>query len=809
MPFIGMEQAVLGAFLLHDLGWVSRHPLIGLPGCLVGLSLQLMVTRAVLKQRDLNTANELSMLLWLAGNCVWNFSEYLWDEATPAGFLANVDFLRTLSNKWYPPVLLLALIIQSMSVLFLLTCYIAFFASRRKRRSASASQSLFESSENVVRSTSAIQPIMSDEVSERGDGLVAQQTEPANVCWNTIPVRIYYELFCIPWIFMDSLWSFADYDIMGYNFCAPFIAWCCVCFGSIAVLLTMDCVRRQVRYGDRFQACLSIAECCWVSGNLVWMADDLLLHWELHSLAVTSFACGIFVSVVVASLFRHSPATSEESQSSAACDGDVRAEEYAALQNGARMEAGVACCETRSHAVPEPASLVSALNVPHVIGGACVDRKKKTRRHASLTRGVVVLPPEVQDADLVKIATALDLQDLANRTKGSVSFMDLGRIGAALFEWNSHLQRVSLYHSTRCLRDEKVMLQLRDAGCCIACSSVSDAIWTFSLGVPQQDVILDLPYMSRTHLSGARSSGVRLLLVNREVDFRKIKAEFPTAQLILQVDSFDVGSELAEGNSGGQWRTILAAACELGLNVAGVSPRATVSAGTKTSPRTTMLQSLEVAVKEAKEVFAFALQLGMAPMSLLELGCINESSAESFAPTASDIEALLARELPPAEFPGLRIIAEARHFISRHGVALMTKVISKESWTQGSCRQNDAGTEDGVNSAHMRYTLNDGLCGSFSCATADALKVTPTLLRHSEGGDQEKRLLSSFVGQSGQAFDVIIPEVMMPELAVGECIIWSSTDVSPAATEAKVCGHLVRHAATTARYYTRTNDALF
>jgi len=106
---------------------------------------------------------------------------------------------------------------------------------------------------------------------------------------------MYYEMFTLPWILMDTLWEY--FDILTIlqtqnSWMLILLALSTIC-GVASLLICIDCVRRLMATGQRSESALSMAEAFWVCGNTLWMLEDSLTHWRLMKIAAISlFALG-------------------------------------------------------------------------------------------------------------------------------------------------------------------------------------------------------------------------------------------------------------------------------------------------------------------------------------------------------------------------------------------------------------------------------------------------------------------------------------------------------------------------------------
>lgn len=224
------ECVVVLALMSMDFGWCARCPTFAIPNFLVALAMQLKLV-ASSRGEGVGFVNQLSMLFWLAGNIIWGSAELLWDDARPAGWLADVPWLQG-SMQYYNPAMGVACLLMLPTMVLLLGFYMVRLARIRS-------------------------------------------CEEPHVCLPCLPLPVYEEIFIVPWIVMDSLWGLMDLlqllrpDVKVHPLFAVSIA-----AGVLAIALQVDNLRRQACLRAWRGAAMCLAELAWVGGNLMWLVFD-------------------------------------------------------------------------------------------------------------------------------------------------------------------------------------------------------------------------------------------------------------------------------------------------------------------------------------------------------------------------------------------------------------------------------------------------------------------------------------------------------------------------------------------------------
>jgi len=211
---------------------------------------------------------------------------------------------------------------------------------------------------------------------------------------------------------------------------------------------------------------------------------------------------------------------------------------------------------------------------------------------------------------------------------------------------------------------------------------------------------------------------------------------------------------------------LLAAAKRLGLRVTGVSFH--VGSGVRN------YGTYSEAVRRARAAFDAAAALGFDEMALLDLGGgfvapFAAAPAAAFVAAASAINGALEAYFPADEWPRLKIISEPGRYFAESAATLVSPVYSIR------LRTADAGAEV----ARRDYWLTDGLYGSFNCMLYDDQHPTPAVLRSpalpAVGAAAEAATFVSAVwGPTCDSADCLYKAAQLPELRVGDCLLFSN-----------------------------------
>lgn len=195
----------------------------------------------------------------------------------------------------------------------------------------------------------------------------------------------------------------------------------------------------------------------------------------------------------------------------------------------------------------------------------------------------------------------------------------------------------------------------------------------------------------------------------------------------------------------------------LGLNVCGVSFH--VGSGARNPA------AFPLAVAKARDAFDAATRLGFS-MRLLDLGggySGNLTEGITMAAVAASLNAALEAHFPASS--GVRVIAEPGRYFAEPCMTLLTRVFGKR------VREGRPGADS------RYYWIADGVYGSMNCQVFDhaILSVRPFPTAGPEADAMQRPLLpSTLYGPTCDGMDTLLRGAQLPDLAVGDWLLWPS-----------------------------------
>lgn len=362
---------------------------------------------------------------------------------------------------------------------------------------------------------------------------------------------------------------------------------------------------------------------------------------------------------------------------------------------------------------------------------------------------------------------SIDLDTCQTGSEDSFFVADLGVIYRQHLRWTKVLPRVEPFYAVKCNNDRRVLGMMAKLGMGFDCASKNELSTILNLGVDPSKVIYANPCKTPSYLRYvAEQTEVKLMTFDNADELYKCKRFFPNAHLLLRIMTDDSTSlcqlSVKFGASMDATKPLLQLAKELELNVVGVA----FHVGSGCADPNTFTDS----IKNARQIFDQAKELGMPEMHVLDVGGGFES--ETFEASAKVLNQALEDYFPdPGNNSGLRIIAEPGRYYVATAFSLATNVIGRRWVDQDACRA-------------MVY-INDGVYGNLNCIMYDHQHPVPKVLAYN--GDDRQFLYGaddmnchgkyemSFWGPTCDGLDCITTSCEMPvAVDVGDWIYFDT-----------------------------------
>ncbi|XP_028835592.1 antizyme inhibitor 1a isoform X1 [Denticeps clupeoides] len=349
--------------------------------------------------------------------------------------------------------------------------------------------------------------------------------------------------------------------------------------------------------------------------------------------------------------------------------------------------------------------------------------------------------------------------------KNAFFVADLGVIWWQHVRWRTRMSAVRPYYAVRCNSSPAVIEVLAALGTGFVCTNKNEMTLVKGFGVSPEDIIFGGVCKQLSQMKYAAKSGISLLVCDNETELNKIARCHPRARLLLQVamEPGEAEEELAMpfGSSLKDCRHLLESAKKLGVQVVGVKFHIPSSCQ---DPET-----YSHAVSDARCVFDMGEDLGF-HMNILDVGGGFSGSIDQLEKVYSTMKPLLDVYFPASS--GVSLIAEPGSYYVSSAFTLAVNVIAKKvvarDHQEDLCESLCANDEP-----EFMYYMNDGVYGSFAYKLLEESVPAPTL--HKELSAKEPLFSSSLWGPSMDGLDQVVESCLLPELSVGDWLVFSNT----------------------------------
>ncbi|KAM5544080.1 hypothetical protein V8D89_002266 [Ganoderma adspersum] len=328
---------------------------------------------------------------------------------------------------------------------------------------------------------------------------------------------------------------------------------------------------------------------------------------------------------------------------------------------------------------------------------------------------------------------------------------DLSSVYRQHERWKKLLPDIEPFYAVKCNPDPYVLRLLAGLGTGFDCASNNEIKQVLDVGVSPGRIIFANPCKAASFIRSAARAGVDVMTFDNTDELHKIARVHPSAKLVVRILTDDSKSLCRLGLKFGAplvtVPALLAKACELGLDVVGVSFH--VGSGCYDS------NAFADAVARARVAFDMGRQAGYA-FTLLDVGGGFEDA--TFEATAQVLRDALERHFPARDRArdGVRLIAEpGRYFVSK-AFSLAANIIARrappagagaapaeaptaasslsvspasaapESESDSAMGSPEAGVE--AEQPSVMYYINDGVYGAFNCILFDHQTPQPYVL---------------------------------------------------------------------------------
>ncbi len=354
----------------------------------------------------------------------------------------------------------------------------------------------------------------------------------------------------------------------------------------------------------------------------------------------------------------------------------------------------------------------------------------------------------------------------------SFFLVDIGAVFRRYKLWMKHLPSVKIYYAVKCNPDKLLLNTLADLGVGFDVASKVEISMIRELGVKSDKIIFANPIKESNHISYAESENVTKMTFDNEDELKKISSVHPNAELVLRILVDDSKSKMPFGSKFGcpkdNYDGVFNLAKTLKLKIIGVS----FHVGSGCFDATAYSDAIVL----AREVFSIAKTYGF-DMNFLDIGggfpgYETDEHNQKFIEIAKAVRSQL--ETSFADIPDLEVIAEPGRFFATSCGTLVTNVIGRKILV------NTTGEKV------IQYYINSNLYGLFNNVIFD--KATPLIETIKKVDETTEKFKSVIFGNTCDAGDVIMNNIMLPELVCGNWLVVKNHGAYTTASASKFNG---------------------
>lgn len=348
----------------------------------------------------------------------------------------------------------------------------------------------------------------------------------------------------------------------------------------------------------------------------------------------------------------------------------------------------------------------------------------------------------------------------------SLYVCDIGEVLQKHKRWLKVLPRVHPHYAVKCNPDDIVLKLMVALGMGFDCASQVEIRQLLSLGASPDDIIYANPCKQISHLVYAAEQNVKRTVFDSKEELDKIKQYYPDAELLLRIKTDDSTAKCRLSQKYGadieDCTSLIDYAKNLDLKVIGIC----FHVGSGCTDASTYAESL----RNARDLFDYGARVGYR-FTVLDIGGGypgNEKTEITFEQIGAVVNGSLEELFPLSTHGHVSVIAEPGRYYVTSAYTLVTNVIAKRVVT---CNKRSAtSVNDGETVRRVyNYHINEGIFGAMNFLFYDHGVNYPVFPPHTDG---KKLHLSTIWGPALTNVDKIMYGVEIPELEVGDAILW-------------------------------------
>lgn len=330
--------------------------------------------------------------------------------------------------------------------------------------------------------------------------------------------------------------------------------------------------------------------------------------------------------------------------------------------------------------------------------------------------------------------------------------LDIEDVQMKYKQWVKKIPKVQPFYAVKCNDEERVLKALVELGCGFDCASKKELEQMLNLGVNPEKIIYAHTVKQVSHLKFAAANNVKKVTFDSPAELLKIKNFHPNAEVVLRIRFDSESSVINLGLKFGcdpvtEAPELIKLCTSLKMNLIGVS----FHVGCGNTDHTVYKRALCT----VRDLFDFAAVEGF-DLKFVDIGggfLGNDMSLlDGYASSINDgVEKYF-------NHPSFQIISEPGRYFVESAFKLAVEIILKKISADG----------------HVHYYINEGIYMSFMIGFLYDYKLTFSVVRKSSSTIEVGEKLSTVWGSSCNSKDKIIDTEMLPDMNIGDWLVFDN-----------------------------------
>ncbi|XP_072756352.1 ornithine decarboxylase 2-like isoform X2 [Anoplolepis gracilipes] len=356
---------------------------------------------------------------------------------------------------------------------------------------------------------------------------------------------------------------------------------------------------------------------------------------------------------------------------------------------------------------------------------------------------IKVFDDEVDNMDIIK--TIINMENQEN----GFYIVDIGDVIKKHREWITKIPRVVPHYAIKCNPDPTVIKVLAALNAGFDCASEQEIKQVMQYGVQASRIIFAHPCKCPSHIKYAKKMDISQMTVDSELELLKIKDLYPEAKIVIRIQCNAENSAINLGLKFGceseeETVRLIRLTIDLGLTLYGFSFHVGSPCGE--------LNAFSRGIRMCKQLITIAKTMGCKDVQLIDIG----GGFHGEKGTEIDKLANLINDAIQDLDSSIRIISEPGQYYVTSAFTLVTYLHSKKL-----SRKNGKITR--------MYYVNVGVYNTFIEELLGLKTRIPKILFEPASN---KKFLSTLWGPTCDSYDVIVQDILLPELHLGDWLIW-------------------------------------